>query len=313
MGMGMGMGMGGMMNVNIEAAKEFNANDRKKSDTLVDISILARYKLSSSESFELGIARKNRAPNLYERYSWGMSTMATTMIGWFGDGNGYVGDPNLTAETAHTFSVSYNKGVEDKDLQWGINFWYTKVSDYIDAQTINSFNNGTTDISQRNILQFTNIDASLYGAKLKASYHITDSTSLGKIALAFKLNSTRGQQDNTSRSLYQIKPLQTELALQQQLGNWQNSIVWQWLDEKERVDYQRLENKTNSYHLVNLNSQTSVGNFDVTLSITNLLDKYYQMPLGGVSVAQYKQNANLGYQQLAGEGRSFNFGVNYKF
>ena len=28
------------------------------------------------------------------------------MIGWFGDGNGYVGNLNLKPETAHTISVT---------------------------------------------------------------------------------------------------------------------------------------------------------------------------------------------------------------
>ena len=57
-----------------------------RSDTLVDASLLLRYQYSDNDELQLGLARKNRAPNLYERYSWGVSTMAASMIGWFGDG-----------------------------------------------------------------------------------------------------------------------------------------------------------------------------------------------------------------------------------
>ena len=101
--------MGSMMDMSktdAQAAMEFNQLDRKRDDTLVDISLLARYQLSNNDELQFGLARKNRAPNLYERYSWGVGTMATTMIGWFGDGNGYIGNPDLEAETAHTLSAS---------------------------------------------------------------------------------------------------------------------------------------------------------------------------------------------------------------
>ena len=95
-GMMSGMAMGemdnmpgmGMTNPNPEAAKQFNAMDRKRSNTLIDASLLLRYQLSNEDELQFGLARKNRAPNLYERYSWGLSGMSTTMIGWFGDGNG---------------------------------------------------------------------------------------------------------------------------------------------------------------------------------------------------------------------------------
>lgn len=306
-------GMGGMMNPNQAAALSFNALDRKKSDTLVDLSILARYKLNPGESFEFGIARKNRAPNLYERYSWGRSTMATSMIGWFGDGNGYVGNPDLSPETAYIFSASFDKTAEDDTWNLSANLWYSKVSDYVDGQVIGSFNRGSTDAGKRNILQFTNLDVSLYGSRLEASYKLVNSQSLGQIGLNFQLTTTHGERSNSDEPLYQIKPLQTEFTLQQEVGDWKNALVWQWVADKNRVDDRRLENTTDSYQLINLNSQTTVGNVKLTLSVTNLLDKYYQMPLGGVSIAEYKKNSSQGFRQLAGEGRSFNFGLNYQF
>jgi iron complex outermembrane receptor protein len=55
---------------------------------------------------ELGYAHKVRSPNLYERYSWGRGTMSTSMIGWYGDGNGYVGNVDLRPERADTVSLA---------------------------------------------------------------------------------------------------------------------------------------------------------------------------------------------------------------
>lgn len=306
-------GMGGMMDVNAAAAAAFNALDRKKSDTLVDVSLLARYALTPTESLEFGLARKNRAPNLYERYSWGRSTMATTMIGWFGDGNGYVGDPELKPETAHTASASFHAVAPNERWHFSANIWYTKVDDYVDAQIISDFNMGSNDDSKRHILQFTNLDATLYGSRLEASYQLINNPTVGHIALNVKLSTTQGERDNNDEALYQIKPLQTEFSVQQQLGNWQHKLVWQWVADKDRVDERRLENATDSYHLVNVNSQKTFGNITLTFAVTNLFDQYYQLPLGGVSIAEFRYDNSNGYSQLAGEGRSFNFGLNYQF
>ncbi|MDP5029173.1 TonB-dependent siderophore receptor [Paraglaciecola sp.] len=311
-GMSMG-GMGSMMDVNASAAMAFNALDRKQSDTLVDISILSRYSISPHESFEFGLARKNRAPNLYERYSWGRSTMATTMIGWFGDGNGYVGRIDLQPETAHTASVRFAKSAQNDEWKFSAKLWYTNVSDYVDVELIGSFNNGASELTKRNILQFSNVDATLYGARFEGGYQLVNNASMGRIGLNATLTTTDGERDGSNEPLYQIKPLQTELSLQQELGDWQHALVWQWVAEKDSVDESRLENPTDSYHLINFTSQIEVASVRLTFAITNVFDEYYHMPLGGVSVAEYKRDTTQGFQQLVGEGRSFNFGLNYQF
>ena len=319
MGSGMGSGMGmepdmAMRNTsNYQAAIDFNASSRERSDTLLDLTLLARYQLSPEQLIELGVARKNRAPNLYERYSWGVSTMATTMIGWFGDANGYIGDPDLQPETAHTLSVSYNQTNAAKNWQFSANLWYTAVNDYIDAEVVGSFNSGPNDAAKRNILQFTNVDATLYGTKLSAMLQLADSQQWGQWQVDARLSTTHGNQDNSDVYLYQIVPLQTELALRQQSGNWQNAIVWQWVDSKTQVDTQRLENTTKSYHLLNLETQVNWQQLTVSLALNNALDSYYEQPMGGVSIAQFNQDKSKGFSQLAGAERSFNLGLSYAF
>jgi len=44
-----------------------------------------------------------------------------------------------------------------------------------------------------------------------------------------------------------------------------------------------------------------------------VFDEYYQLPLGGVSIAALKQDSSNGFEQLAGQGRSFNLSVSYAF
>lgn len=304
------MSMMGMTNVNAAAAEAFNALERQRDDHIIDVTLLMRYQLSDSETLELGLARKGRAPNLYERYSWGQSTMATTMIGWYGDGNGYIGNPDLNQETAHTLSAEY-KQIND-DFSLTTTAWYSDIIDYIDANVVGSFNSSGLEGNSRNILQFTNVDATLYGAKLDAEYQLAQQTS-GKWSITANVSATHGERNDTHQPLYQIKPLQTELSMHHKLGDWQNSLTWQWVAEKDRVDNNRLENTSDSYSLLNISSSITWQQATITVAVKNLLDEYYQLPLGGVSIAEYKADNNNGFEQIAGAGRSLELSVNYSF
>jgi iron complex outermembrane receptor protein len=239
--------------------------------------------------------------------------MSTAMIGWFGDANGYIGDPDLKPETAHTFSATYSQTSSNKDWQVSANFWYSAVNNYIDAKVIDSFNSGSNDAGIRNVLQLTNVDATLYGAKLRSTVQVADSEQWGQWQVAANLTTTHGERDASDEKLYQIIPLQTEVTLQHQSGNWQNSIVWQWVDSKRDVDTSRLENTTDSYHLLNLESKLTWQKLTLSLGLNNAFDRYYELPMGGVSIAQFKMDSSQGFNQLAGAGRSVNLGVSYAF
>lgn len=311
------MNMGSMSTMttanNALAANDFNNADRDKTDTTVDVNVLANYQFTLYDELQLGLARKNRAPNLYERYSWGVSNMASTMIGWYGDANGYIGNPELDVETAHTISATYSKTAKDDAWRVSANVWYTDINDYIDANIVRNFNSYGLANTTRNILQFTNVDATLYGAKLDISKSLYQSKQFGEWLLKANVTSTRGKRDDTNQPLYQIKPLHTELTLSQQIGVFENTLSWEWVDTKSRVDVNRLENQTSSYHLVNLSSKATFNALTLSAEVTNLFDEFYELPLGGVSIAALKQNNSAGFTQLAGQGRSFNISASYAF
>ncbi|WMS91712.1 TonB-dependent receptor domain-containing protein [Pseudoalteromonas sp. HL-AS1] len=307
------MAMSDMSTDNTIAAQNFNAGDRDKTDTVVDANLLINYQITNNDELQFGLARKNRAPNLYERYSWGVSNMATTMIGWYGDGNGYIGNPDLDVETAHTLSATYIKSAKDDRWRLSTNVWYTDVNDYIDADIVRSFNSYDLDNTARNILQFTNVDAILYGAKIDLTANIYESKQLGNWQLHANVTNTRGKRDDTNQPLYQIKPLQTQLGISQQMGRFENALTWQWVDTKTRVDNNRFENQTDSYSLVNLSSKATWDALTLSAEVSNVFDEYYQLPLGGVSIAALKQDSSNGFEQLARQGRSFNISASYAF
>jgi outer membrane receptor protein involved in Fe transport len=85
------------------AAVSFNATRRARTDVNIDSTLLVGFRPDDRGDYTLGLARKNRSPNLYERYAWGTNTIGT--VTWFGDGNGYTGNPDLKPETADTASV----------------------------------------------------------------------------------------------------------------------------------------------------------------------------------------------------------------
>ncbi len=304
--------MMGMANPDAAAAAVFNQSEREQTDTLVDYTVAIKHTLNAQQSLEWGLAQKNRAPNLYERYSWGQGVMATTMIGWFGDGNGYIGRIDLAPETAQTLSASYQVEAHNDAWQVSISPFFTQVDDYIDAEVVGTFNRGTTPASARNILQMTNVDAKLKGVSAEYRQRWTKVFGADEWLLNATARYTHGEQDN-GRPLYQIQPLTVRLALTQQWRNWQHKLTVEHVEDKHRVDPQRLENRTEAYQVIDWQLSYAINSWQLNFAITNLLDEYYQQPLGGVNIAEQKAEQSQGFDNIAGAGRSINFGVRYTF
>ncbi|MDI3567775.1 TonB-dependent receptor domain-containing protein, partial [Bradyrhizobium sp. Arg816] len=152
----------------------------------VDGSALVRYEPDQSSHYELGFARKTRSPNLYERYAWSTNAMAMQMIGWFGDGNGYVGNLDLKPEKAHT--VSFTAGWHDpahKIWSFSVTPYASYVQDYIDVDrcvTGSCLANNPDNLTASSgfvYLRFANRDATLYGVNLEGRLALWDNASYG--------------------------------------------------------------------------------------------------------------------------------------
>ena len=298
----------GMMAADAIAAADFNARQRKQRDTLLDITASASYQLSPQQQLQLALAQKNRAPTLYERYSWGKSQMAANMIGWFGDGNGYIGDINLAPETARTLSASYQLATDNVQLQ--LTPYYSRVSDYIDVKYVKSVNSGA---AMRHQLQFTNLDATLYGLDSSLLWLLNPNAHIGQWRLQSEVKLSRGTRDYDNSALYQQRPLHTAISVQHQHGQWLTALKWQWQASKTRVDDLRLENSTASYSLLDISTQWQTDSLTLSAGISNLLDKDYEQTLGGVNIASFRSGDSTGFDQLKGAGRSVELGLIYRF
>lgn len=290
-------------------AAAFNALDHARTDVNIDGSALIRYEANSSSTYELGFARKTRSPNLYERYAWSTGMMAMNMIGWYGDGNGYVGNIDLKPEKAHT--VSFTAGWHDPAQRvWELKVtpYYSYVQDYIDVDrcftAAMSMTCGSMNLTAQSgfvKLRFANHDAELYGANLAGKVTLWDNAEYGSSALRGNLNYVRGQRTD-GINLYRIMPINGKLAIDHTLGGWTNSVEVQLVGAKTEVSQVHNELTTGAYALVNLRTGYQWKNVRVDAGVDNLFNRYYALPLGGADLTIGRQ---YGYNVL-GPGRSFN-------
>ena len=159
-------------------ADAFNALNRARADVDLDATAVVRYEPNPSGTYEFGYARKSRAPNLYERYAWSTNWMASGMIGWFGDGNYYVGNVGLKPEVAHTVSgtATWNDRARE---QWNLKLtpYLTYIQDYVDVDTLAATTYGLSAFAQ---LRFANHNARIYGADLSGNSTLWNSARWGR-------------------------------------------------------------------------------------------------------------------------------------
>lgn len=292
------------------AAAEFNARSHERKDDNFDLTLLAKYQFSERANIEMGVARKTRSPSLYERYSWGRSSMAMAMIGWFGDGNGYVGNISLEPEVATTAALTFSWSGDSNELS--IAPYFTYVDDYIDAQQVGTFNPRSSVIS-RPQLQFTNLDAELYGVEVNARHRLFGSAD-SDLSLRSEIAYTHGERSADGSDLYNIMPLNASLSLVHRYKQWSNTLQVQWVDDNDAVDALRLENTTDQYSLINFNTQLEWQQITLKAGVSNLLDEQYEEPLGGVYLSGWiASDRTEQFTALPGAGRSFDVGMRYNF
>ena len=296
----------------------FNAVDHSKTDHNIDLTALTRYTVSPEQTLELGLARKTRSPNLYERFAWSTGMMAMSMVNWSGDGNGYVGNDNLKPEVANTLSATADWHDAERE-KWGLKItpYYTYVQDYIDARRCfvagammgcNAANLSATSGFVN--LQYTNQSARLYGADFSGYLPLARLDGLGSFTATGLLNYVRGKNETTGDNLYNIMPLNGKLAVVQRLGSWSTTVEGQFVSAKTDVSQVRNEVKTSGYSLLNLRSSYEWKQARFDFGIENALNKFYAAPLGGAYLGQ--RTATWG-TPVPGMGRSLYAAVNIKF
>lgn len=313
----------GYSNTYATDAATFNARDHQRTDNHLDLTALLRYTPDAARSYEAGIARKTRSPNLYERYPWSYNSMAALMNNFVGDGNAYIGNLDLKPEVAHTVSASGDWHDARKE-QWNLKLtgYLTYVQDFIDAQRCTpSMNvqcpaaNATTTNSYVK-LQYVNQSARLYGIDISGQRRLGGFAAVGNFTLTGMASYVRGENRTTGDNLYHMMPLNTKLALVHKLGAWTNTAEVQKVEAKNRVSQVRNEVETPGYTLLNLRTSYEWKHARFDLALENALNTFYLQPLGGAYVGQGNPMTINGIpwgMVVPGKSRSLNIALNVTF
>ncbi len=242
----------------------FNAADRNRDFNDVDIAAVVRYAYSSNLEFEIGLARKNRAPTYQELYLWTNSAAA----GGLADGFTYRGDLDLKNETAYQFEL----GAEWHNGQayFAPRFFYHYIDDYIQGMPT----------AAANVLQFTNIEAQLFGVEIEGGISFCENWRFDA-----NLNYVRGMQldsDTDDEDLYRIAPLNGRAQLTYERSVWMGAIEGVFYADQGDVAGYNDELKTKGYMLMNLRGRYElVDGLVVGTGIENVLDEKHFNHLGG--------------------------------
>lgn len=304
-------------------AARFNQRERRRNDTHLDLTALVRYSPDARQSYEAGIARKTRSPSLYERYPWSAFPMAALMNNFVGDGNAYLGNPDLKPEVAYTASANaqwHDEGRERWNLKLSGHLTY--VDDYIDARRCpralsaqcNAFNSSADN--RYVILQYVNQRAMLQGVDLSASALIAQHADIGRFYLNGMASYVDGRNLSSGDDLYHIMPLNAKIALEHRSQRWTNTVEVHAVSAKNEVSQVRNEVQTPGYTLLNLRSSVAWKNARLDLALENALNKYYLLPLGGAYLGQGNSMTTGGIpwgMSVPGRARSLNVALNLSF
>ncbi|MDR3723325.1 MAG: TonB-dependent receptor [Terracidiphilus sp.] len=278
-------------------AAAFNAEKHSRTDVNFDLTALARYDANAHAAFEFGYARKNRSPNLYERYTWSTGMMAASMIGWFGDGNMYYGDVALKPETVNVVSGTLLlHGQASKPWQVKLTPHLNYIQDYIDVDV------ASTSMMGLPLLRFANHDARIGGGDLSGFATLWSNGTAGTGKLSASGAWLRGTRTDSDTPLYQMMPLSLRLAFDEEVKGLSAGFGSEMVDSKSRLDPNRLELRTPGYVLFNLHAVYKSKYVQGGFRVDNLLNRFYELPLGGNNIDIYSATGNM--TSVAGRGRS---------
>lgn len=291
-------------------AAAFNAAERRRSDTHLDLVVSLQTRVSDGFDLEFGLSRKTRSPNLYERYAWSTWAMAAVMNNTAGDGNGYVGDIALQPETAHTLSATFDWHAVDGRWRLKLMPHASWIDDAIDAVRISDNGAGMYEV-----LRYANQSARIHGldASFDATLHESDDA---RYVLGVSASWLHGENRDTGEPLYHQMPPNARIRIGQQSGGWDNTLEWELVARKDRVSAVRREPETAGYGLLHLRLRHAWTRWQLDAGIENLLDKAYAPPLGGTYLGQGRTmgiNSVPHGIAVPGPGRSLYLGARFAF
>lgn len=281
----------------------FNAADRDKFDHLLDVVAKLAVEPWEGWRFDLGVARKTRAPSYIERYAW----IPLEVTGGLADGNNYVGDIDLDQEVAYEFDA----GVE---WRWGRFYlapraFYRRVNDYIqgvpssdlDVKRVSAGNGDTSP------LQYSNVSAEFYGFDTPYAVLLPFDFQLDGV-----LSFTRGERRDTDDDLYRIAPINGRTTLTYLRDSWSIAVEAVYAGRQNKVSDDNDETTTDARGAMNLFATWEpVEGLALAVGVDNVLNGQNVNHLSGTSRVT-SSGAEKG-ERLPSAGRSFYGRISARF
>ncbi|WP_448211630.1 TonB-dependent receptor [Colwellia sp. MEBiC06753] len=293
-----------MMNPMIgRLVNQFNNSDRHQTDTNFDLMANWRYSLNQALQFDVTLGLKQRAPSYQERYLW----LPMEATGGLADGNTYVGNAELKAETAK--QINLGLAYQGKSLAFSADTYFQQIDDYIQAvpNTDMTISMIASMMNSDLVLNFANVEAQLYGVDGEFTYQLNQYWQVHGYA-----SYVRGKRDDINDNLYRITPANAGLTLSYLSDKWQANIVTRVVAKQHDIAKLNREQKTSGYGLLAMSLTYDINaELLVQAGIDNLLDREYVSHLAG-----YNRVTSNGYplmSRLPQEGRNFWLSMNYQF
>lgn len=280
-------------------AAAFNAADRSVSDLDWEATALLRFEPAPGQTYELGLARKVRAPSMLERYTW---TPLAASAG-LSDGRLYWGNVDLDPETAYQVALTGFWSGERWRLE--VSPFYTHVVDYIQGSPVP----GRFDAMTGNaILRWENFPSvNLYGVEAEAGYAVNE-----YVGLRGNLSYVRGRNESMGENLYRIMPLHGAIDLDLTYGPLSGTIEVAMAARQDEVSDYNGEQPTAGWAVLNLSAgYTLREGTRIVVGLDNVLNQKYAIHTSGVNQVRMS-DVGVG-QRLPEAGRFVYTGVTFAY
>ena len=260
-------------------AMAFNGADRSASDTTVDAVARLWTPEENGLSWRVTLAHKQQVPGYIQRYGW----LPINASGGLADGNIYVGDLTLEPETAWIAEAGFDYASERFYARPTI--YLRQIDDYIQGtsydDTVGVIDTTVEMIASMNgdatPLQWTNVDARLYGFDMDAGYDLP-----GPLRIDGVVSYVRGKRRDIDDNLYRISPPSVTVDLTWEEPVWSATLETRAVTRQGDVSATNSEVETPGYVVLSVFGDWQVKEgVRLSAGLENLLDHVYRDQLSG--------------------------------
>ena len=220
--------------------------------------ITGTYHADSNTKYFAGLGKSSRVPDAKELY-------------WMGSMGNPVGTPDLDATINYELDFGFEKQFENASFK--AKAFYSILNDYI---AYNASNTKMMMDSKVAYNSYENVDAVVYGIELSGTYIATES-----IFFDYGLSYQVGEKDTplsgqVGTDMPEISPLKVNAALNYEYDETfklRAEVVA--ADSWSDIDYENGEQELDAYAILNLKATKTMGGFELTVGVDNVLDETY--------------------------------------